>query len=79
MSFLTNPNTVRNKNNHLSMQGKLITIGAGIIHGPSYINVYHNPVVNFSSKKRSLSRATKARKVKRGHVAGKLLNDALND
>jgi len=29
------------------------TIGAGIIHGPSFINVYNNPVLN---TKRSLSR-----------------------
>jgi hypothetical protein len=38
------------------------------VHGPQYINVYHNPVVNFQAKKRSLSRATRARKAKKGQV-----------
>ena len=46
------------------------TIGAGIVHGPSYINIYNNPVVYFQLKKRSLSRAVRVRRVKRGLVAG---------
>lgn len=51
-------------------QANLSTIGAGIVHGPSYVSIYNNPVLCFSLKKRSLSRAVRVRRVKRGLVAG---------
>ena len=43
------------------------TIGAGIIHGPNFLNIYNNPVVNFS-KKRSTSRNGIMRKNKRNRT-----------
>lgn len=67
MSFLM-PNPGTNTSRH--RRGNLSTIGAGIVHGPSYINIYHNPVVNFQGKKRSFSRANRVRKVRKGLVAG---------
>lgn len=44
--------------------GQFSTIGAGIIHGPNFLNIYNNPVVHFT-KKRSTSRNGGMRKQKK--------------
>lgn len=36
--------------------------------GPSYIGIYHNPVINFEMKKRPHSKASKTKKMKKGQV-----------
>lgn len=63
----TNLNSSRPRNTHGSY---LASIGGVSFQSPSFINIYHNPVVNFEPKKRSMSRAVRARKMRKGQVAG---------
>ena len=40
-------------------------IGGGIIHGPSFVNIYQNPVIN---PRRANSRGPIRRKIKKGQL-----------
>lgn len=54
---------MNSKRRHGSIFGN---IGGGMIHGPSFVNIYHNPVIN---TKRANSRGPVRRKIKKGQLA----------
>lgn len=69
--------STRRHKSHMRHGSHFGSVGAGIIHGPSFLNVYHNPVIN---PKRALSKSNFKRKKKSSIVPNEQnLNLTVND